>query len=350
MRYSNYLFTKGSIVFVKVPETSENSYLNNRPLIVVSNPIPIMSTLMVCLTGTKNKPGIEVSLYNHYYKKFVGDNKVSKIYPYNIITIRTDQIVSSIGQLDPYIMKEVDVAIDFHLGRTNVVPGYLKSIENTLCGVTYNEMNYNYVIQEMINPGLFGKFIQCAADDVCPVVNDGGTPKYNAPTEWDIAHSMLTPASNSSILTKDSVNQWMKSENSASSDDIKKHCRDSIELVKLLDEKSVAMIVSRLVPVSLISEKYDISKQQAAFLRISLTNVATNMAKLMITSKEVVRSKNPPDYIIIGMLLIKVFSPELIKDYSTEKYDARIFEIAEKYSIDTNSKRTWKSVECFNDI
>ena len=58
MRQSNYLFTKGSIVFVRFNKDHYYSYLNGRPLIVVSNPSHIMNTLIVCTTGTQDKPGI----------------------------------------------------------------------------------------------------------------------------------------------------------------------------------------------------------------------------------------------------------------------------------------------------
>lgn len=344
MRYSNYMFSKGSIVFVRVAPSSDNAYLNGRPLIVISNPTHIMNTLLVCTTGTRDKPGIEISLYNYYSKSFCGDVEISKIYPYNILTIYASDIVSSLGQLDPFIMKELDAAIDFHLGRTDIVPGYLKNIEEELCGVTYNTIAKKLYTQEMIKTEslpTMPKYAAIRAKDEEKTIENIPSGKPDKITKSEPTKKPKN--SKNSIVTK-----WMECPNNTSSDELRANCRNDVELVKLMDESSVAMIVSRVAPVSLIAEKYNIGKQHASYLRITLTNVAIEMARLMLTTKGVVRSKNPPDYILIGMVLLNTFSPEKVPDGSLRAYTTRINDVVSKYSIDTTNRKTWKAVEIFN--
>ena len=64
MRKSNLLISKGSVVFAKFEANTKDAYLNDRPLIVVSNPTNILNSVMVCTCGTRDKPGILASLWN----------------------------------------------------------------------------------------------------------------------------------------------------------------------------------------------------------------------------------------------------------------------------------------------
>lgn len=342
MRYSNYMFSKGSIVFIKASPSSDKAYLNGRPLIVVSNPTHIMNTLLVCTTGTQNKPGIEISLYNHYSKSYCGDNVISKIYPYNILTIYVDQIESSLGQLDPFIMKELDNAIDFHLGRTDVVPGYLKNIEDELCGVTYKEIEDRYYTQEAIHQSTLPSFPKFAASRYTREV-----AATSMPTEDKVDDA--TENTTSKNDNKSIVLEWANKSVSVSGDIIKKYCHNEAEVGKLLDEESVAIIVSRAAPISTISEKFNISKQHASFLRITLTNISIQMATFQLTKPDA-RSKYPPDYIIIGMILLNAFAPDKIPNGAIKMYRDRIDSVVSKYGIDTSNRKIWKAVENFNSL
>lgn len=332
MRYSNYIFTKGSIVFVMFPASSEKAFLNGRPLIVVSNPSHLLHTLTVCTTGTQDKPGIAVSFWNHMDKCYIGDTEVSNIYPYNILTIRTDQIVASIGQLDPFIMKEVDKAIDFHLGRTDEVPGYLKEFEDHICGVGFNSVQEKYITSE--------------------TVSENFTPPYKYKREHHkTSHSKSHHQSEKGntqkthSLTNDEIMQWTK-EIPLKDIDIFKICKNPKELVSALDEKSVSLIVSRSVPISLICKKYNINIRTATYLRITLTNFSVKLGVSILNGETKPLSNTIPEYTLIGMILAKAFSPNMITS-SESKYDRLIDMISEKYKINTEDKRIWKSVETF---
>ena len=151
MRYSNIKYPKGTIVFLKsYPAGNELEYLNNRPLIIVSHNIHLYNSALCVLTGSRDRPGISCSLFDRRSGKFVGDRRsgkfvggheVTTIYPYNIITIKLDDIRESIGTLDPYIMKAVEQSIQFHLGLTDQIPGYMEPMKDILYGVEYHVTN-----------------------------------------------------------------------------------------------------------------------------------------------------------------------------------------------------------------
>ena len=319
MRFSNYVFTKGSIVFVRFPSSSEKAFLNGRPLIVISNPSHLLRTLTVCMTGTQDKPGIKASFWNHVDKCYVGDVEESNIYPYSIMTIYTDQIVSSIGQLDPFIMKEVDKAIDFHLGRTDEIPGYLKSYDDHIRGVNYNEADSKYIRGES--------------------VSDKFTASYDYKREYHRqANSFKSPKpekNGNTCITNDDIMAWTN-EKPTEEIDLSKICRNYSELVKVMDEKSVNLIVSRVVPITLIAKKYSI---------ITLTNISVRLGVALLNG-ECDNQDILEDYILIGMVLAKAFAPNSIKT-DTDKYNELIDRISAKYKINTEDRRTWKGIESF---
>ena len=333
MRYSNYIFTKGSIVFVKFPASSKEAYLNGRPLIVVSNPTHILKTLIVCSTGTQDKPGIEVSFWNHNDGCYVGDNVVSKIYPYSLMTIYTDDIVSSIGQLDPFIMKEVDKAIDFHLGKSDEIPGYLKDQYNYICGVSNNPIDDKYISKEH--------------------TNEHFTPHYAYRKEHrrSITSKKLPTKYSRSTLTNYQITdvdiaRWVN-ESPDKELNLPAICKNPSELIHAIDEKSVNMIVSRIVPIALIAKKYGINQRVATFLRITLTNISVKLGVNIINGK--IKSEDRSDladYVVIGMILANAFSNDSIKS-NIHLYDSIINQISHKYRINTEDRRTWRSVETF---
>ena len=142
MRYSNNFCTKGSIVFI---HDKKDSFLNKRPLLVISNPNPILHSVMVCPIGTRGKPGIKCSLYNPHTDDYVSGVEESTIYPNSIYTIKESDIRRTLGVIDPYIMREVDKAIDFFRGLTDEIPPFLRPVEKQYCGVEYT---YAYEVSE----------------------------------------------------------------------------------------------------------------------------------------------------------------------------------------------------------
>lgn len=139
MRVGNVQFAKGSVVFADFPPKSEQAYLNGRPLVVVSHPIYIFGQVVVCPIGSKMKPGIQVKLWNYWESRPIGNHEVGTIYPYNLISIKTETISRQIGILDHFIMEEVDRAISFFLGLNNDPPEFMKSMEEAY------EVNYTYM-------------------------------------------------------------------------------------------------------------------------------------------------------------------------------------------------------------
>lgn len=337
MRYSNFIFTKGSIVFVRYPVSSDQAYLNGRPLVIVSNPTHLMNTVVVCTTGTRDKPGIEASFYNYGNKAFVGNAKKSNIYPYSMRTIYTDQIIESIGQLDPFIMQELDKAIDFHLGRTNEVPGYLKNIATDICGVTYNPANGKRIAHdELINPAFSAPYTYPNERRK----TNNNSKKFKTPKKTEIRSDI-------NQITNNDIIEWS---NDSFDDTIKMNniYKDSVELMKVLDERSVAFIVSRVVPIALIAKKYNVNPKVATHLRITLTNISVKIAISILNANPTssVKISNSADYVVIGMILAKAFSPNAIKT-NTSVYDKRINDIAYKYKMNTGDRRIWRSVEQF---
>ena len=145
MRISNLQYAKGTVVICEFDDPNIN-YLNRKPLIVVGILNPIFGQVIVCSTGTKQKPGIACRLFNYYAGKAIGDCEISTIYPYQLYTISTVNIVRTIGIIDPFIMKEIDKSIKFFMGFSDDIPEYLKDHENCF-GVQYTYAMERYIGQ-----------------------------------------------------------------------------------------------------------------------------------------------------------------------------------------------------------
>ena len=129
MRNSNLQFAKGSIVFADFPSNSDLAYLNQRPLLVVSHPIYIFNQIVICPIGSRMRPGIQCRLWNYKSEKPWGGYEIGTIYPYNLVSIRTEAISRQIGMMDHFIMREVDRAIAFFLGLSEEIPEFMKDRE-----------------------------------------------------------------------------------------------------------------------------------------------------------------------------------------------------------------------------
>lgn len=136
-RISNLCYPRGSVVYAKFEKNSDYYYMNMRPLIVVSNQMQMFDTLSVIGCGSKDRPGIEISLFNHRLGQWIGDHEYSIAQPYSVYTITTNQIQEFHGVIDVWTMTAIDKAMAFHLGLTDEVPPYMELIWNELLQPKY---------------------------------------------------------------------------------------------------------------------------------------------------------------------------------------------------------------------
>lgn len=157
MRISNLQFSKGSIVFSDNSSHYLPTELVKRPLLVIGNYTHIMSKIVVCSITSRNQPGIRIKLWNYATNSqmIANDYGISTIQPYAIYSISTASITSTIGVLDPFIMKQVEKDVQFFLGFSDEIPEYLKN-RTDLYNIEYNygdeSKDFGIGTDEVINP------------------------------------------------------------------------------------------------------------------------------------------------------------------------------------------------------
>ena len=157
MRISNLQFAKGSIVFSDNSTHYLPSELVKRPLLVIGNYTHIMSKIIVCSITSRNQPGIRIKLWNYATNSQMIANEygISTIQPYSIYSISTASITSTIGIIDPFIMKQVEKDVQFFLGFSDEVPEYLNN-HSDLYNIEYTygdeTKNYSMNIDETTDP------------------------------------------------------------------------------------------------------------------------------------------------------------------------------------------------------
>ena len=137
-RISNICYPRGSVVYATFDKNSEYYFLNMRPLIVVSNQTQMFDSLSCIACGSRDRPGIEISLMNHMYGRWIGGHQFSVAQPYALYTVLVSQIAEFHGVIDPYTMKAIDKAMAFHLGLTEEVPPYMEGIYKDLLEPKYS--------------------------------------------------------------------------------------------------------------------------------------------------------------------------------------------------------------------
>lgn len=137
-RITNICYPRGSIIYAQFSKGSEYYFLNMRPLIVISIQNQMFDSLNVIACGSRDRPGVEISLFNHMRGKWIGDHQYSVAQPYAIYTVMVSQIVEFHGVIDPFTMKAIDKAVAFHLGMTDEVPPYMKDIYEELMEPRYS--------------------------------------------------------------------------------------------------------------------------------------------------------------------------------------------------------------------
>ncbi len=128
---TNHFFAKGTIVYVNEPglHGSQFEYLDNRPLVVVSEPNQLFDSITVVPLTTRKRPGIKVCINGMSRGEQTDIFRESVIEPWSPITINSKYITKTNGALDSITMKAVTKALAFHMGLTDEVPPYLKSVE-----------------------------------------------------------------------------------------------------------------------------------------------------------------------------------------------------------------------------
>lgn len=376
MRKSNLIITKGSVVFAKFEANTKDAYLNDRPLVVVSNPTNILNSITVCTCGTREKPGILASFWNYERNTYIGGNEVSNIYPYMLLTIRLEAIKCCIGQLDPYVMNAIDKAIDYHLGRTNELPPYLNPVQEEIQYIGYNTINghsftRNEIISEELRESYAGKWVKgtvqapqikvkdtikknkkrkskCATEkkneknveEVNMHSAECGLRNYNEFTRDESGDNISQEAYDKIISTnKPAIDFWLKKEVLFPLDPALINNPNAI--LKLIGPVATTCILSRSIPISKICKKYSLSVKDATLMRVNLTNyfmveeVARRHANKVKENKNPVDERSTPR--IMGVILAKEF---IFNERLTKKEQA----FQEAYSLDTSDGRKWRSV------
>lgn len=371
MRKSNLLITKGSVVFAKFEANTKDAYLNDRPLVVVSNPTNILNSITVCTCGTREKPGILASFWNYERNTYIGGNEVSNIYPYMLLTIRLEAIKCCIGQLDPYVMNAIDKAIDYHLGRTTDLPPYLNPVQEEIQYVGYNAINNhsftrNEIVSEELRESYTGKWINGTVQAPQIKVKDtikknkkkkgkGVVEKKNAKLAEEIKtqsdqlglrnYDEFTRDESDNDISQEAYNKIISTNKPAIDFWLKKEVLFPIEptlinepndILKLIGPVATTCILARTIPISKICKKYSLSVKDATLMRVNLTNYfILKEVNRRRANKETGDERSTPR--IMGAILAKEF---IFNERLTKK--ERAFQ--EAYNLDTSDGRKWRSV------
>lgn len=370
MRKSNLLITKGSVVFAKFEANTKDAYLNDRPLVVVSNPTNILNSITVCTCGTREKPGILASFWNYERNTYIGGNEVSNIYPYMLLTIRIEAIKCCIGQLDPYMMEAIDKAIDYHLGRTNELPPYLSSVQEEIQYVGYNPINghsftRNEIISEELRESYTGKWVKGVVQgpqikvkdtikknkkkkgkSATAKKNEKNVEDVNVHSDWGLRnYDEFTRDESDNDISQEACDNIISTNKPAIDFWLKKEVLFPIEptlinapndILKLIGPVATTCILARTIPISKICKKYSLSVKDATLMRVNLTNYfILKEVNRRRANNETGDERSTPR--IMGAILAKEF---IFNERLTKK--ERAFQ--EAYNLDTSDGRKWRSV------
>lgn len=124
MRVTNEMYPRGSVITAQFDNSDSLSYLNGRPMIVMSVLDPFNSVSAICCT-TKDRPGIEVSIYDHYSGEFYHGNEFTVACPYRVHEIPIRNIRDWIGVINPITMQAITDAFAWHFGLSQTPPPYM---------------------------------------------------------------------------------------------------------------------------------------------------------------------------------------------------------------------------------
>ena len=140
-RLTNIRYPIGSIIIADADASYwglDYRFLKNRPLVVVSNQTQMFDSLTVCICTSRDRPGIQVSLWDYSTGKWNGDKQYTVVEPYSVQNIRIRWIKTFLGVVDPFTMKAIQEAMSYHLGLSDKVPPYMEEVHNTFYKPLYN--------------------------------------------------------------------------------------------------------------------------------------------------------------------------------------------------------------------
>ena len=310
--YDNNMFGKGSIVIAN-NSAALPAFLYGRPLVVVSDYIPIMSKIVVAEITTKDQPGIKCRLRGTRY----GDANAivdSVILPYSLFTIPTNAVYKYCGMLDRRIMEEVDNSVKFFLGYNDEIPKYIKDAKTLYPNIEYNIPEDSSNIIENPNEE------KCRRNDKHlrknnKRLNSNKAKRYNV-------FELYNPS-----LSKDfDIERWLNHP-------------VSFDQLSIVDK---TIIISRMVTLKELEKKLSKSNGTITEYRKILTDEAINIAKDVISNNDYPKD----DFTAIGIAIAIIYYPEILNEKTSEyvqNIKQIISEYLEVYNIDFSDKGTWKS-------
>lgn len=117
-------------------ESINHDFMVSRPVFVLESPKLPFKTFTIhvlAITSSPDRIGIPINIDGH---------REGKILPYSIHSIHPEYLREYMGQASEEIIQQVRLAVDFHLGRSEIKPIYLTSYEERMKFIEnmYNEM------------------------------------------------------------------------------------------------------------------------------------------------------------------------------------------------------------------
>ena len=137
MRVTNEVYPRGSVIVPRIPSNSDRAYLDGRPMIVISQ-LPLMNSLTCIECTSRDRPGIEISLFQHHTGKFNADAQYGIACPYAVHDIPVKQIIDYLGVVNPITMQAINSAVAWHMGLSDVIPPYMEQIIQEEYAPVYN--------------------------------------------------------------------------------------------------------------------------------------------------------------------------------------------------------------------
>jgi len=223
------------------------------------------------------------------------------------------------------------------------IPKYLQDCEDDLVGVSYNNMQKCDIKHEIVSK------------DFTPAVEY--KRQYRKSEELgkksNFVHKKENTRKNrsqkeikSTSMEAIDINKWRH--NLPKDVDYSRIYKNTNMLTQYIDDESINIICSRLIPLTLVMEKYKISKRIATIIRINLTN---NLIKrgidILKGPHNISKNTKLSESYILGIILAKEFSNVDCKNNICEVFADKISTVIKKYNINFNDKRIWKSIETY---
>ncbi len=168
------------------------------------------------------KPGIQCRLWNYKANGPWGGYEIGTIYPYNLVSIRTESISRQIGMMDHFIMKEVDKAISFFLGLSDEVPEFLADKEEVY-DVYFTQMDQEIDCTQKMNRDYTLTFSSMVVPEVHDEQPEQKTEKPERPVE-QLTEEPKAPEESKSNNTEREAVEEAPNEATENRDDPKGKC------------------------------------------------------------------------------------------------------------------------------